>query len=55
MKTSRNPYNIKDHLGNVRVTFADVKIPANGQLLDFYTEMPKAPKPPKIPSKYYNK
>ena len=38
MKTSRNPYSIKDHLGNVRVTFADKKIPANNQLLDFYTE-----------------
>ena len=37
-KIGDKQYSIKDHLGNVRVTFADVKIPANGQLLDFYTE-----------------
>ena len=37
-KIGDKQYSIKDHLGNVRVTFADKKIPANGQLLDFYTE-----------------
>ena len=37
-KIGNKQYSIKDHLGNVRVTFADKKIPANGQLLDFYTE-----------------
>ena len=31
-------YSIKDHLGNVRVTFADVKVPANGLLQDFVLE-----------------
>ena len=37
-KIGDKQYSIKDHLGNVRVTFADKKIPANGQLLGFYTE-----------------
>ena len=37
-KIGNKQYSIKDHLGNVRVTFADKKIPANGLLQDFVLE-----------------